>query len=310
MFKHALLIFFALVIWLQAPTGLADDWRGSDITQLVMLGTGTPNPFPDRAGPSLAIVVNGEPYLVDFGPGVVRQASSLSPEYGGEIEGLAVENLKHAFLTHLHSDHTVGLPDLILTAWTVGRDSPLKLFGPEGTEHMADKVLEAYEEDIRYRLYSEQPANNQGWRVETQEVTESGLIFKDENVTVEAFRVPHGSWPDAWGYRFTTPDRVIVVSGDTAPSRELAKYARGADILVHEVYSQEGFAKKEPQWQKYHAKNHTSTSELGRLASEVKPKLLVLYHQLLWGSTHDTLLEEVKAEFSGEVVSARDLDVF
>ena len=310
MFKHALLIFFALVIWLQAPTGLADDWRGSDITQLVMLGTGTPNPFPDRSGPSLAIVVNGEPYLVDFGPGVVRQASSLSPEYGGEIEGLAVENLKHAFLTHLHSDHTVGLPDLILTAWTVGRDSPLKLFGPEGTEHMADKVLEAYEEDIRYRLYSEQPANNQGWRVETQEVTESGLIFKDENVTVEAFRVPHGSWPDAWGYRFTTPDRVIVVSGDTAPSRELAKYARGADILVHEVYSQEGFAKKEPQWQKYHAKNHTSTSELGRLASEVKPKLLVLYHQLLWGSTHDTLLEEVKAEFSGEVVSARDLDVF
>jgi len=310
MFKHALLIFFALVISLQAPTGLADDWRGSDITQLVMLGTGTPNPFPDRSGPSLAIVVNGEPYLVDFGPGVVRQASSLSPEYGGEIGGLAVENLKHAFLTHLHSDHTVGLPDLILTAWTVGRDLPLKLFGPEGTKHMADKVLEAYEEDIRYRLYSEQPANNQGWRVETQEVTESGLIFKDENVTVEAFRVPHGSWPDAWGYRFTTPDRVIVVSGDTAPSPELVKYARGADILVHEVYSQEGFAKKEPQWQKYHAKNHTSTSELGRLASEVKPKLLVLYHQLLWGSTHDTLLEEVKAEFSGEVVSARDLDVF
>ena len=310
MFKHTLLTALAVLISLHAPMCLSDDWRKSDITQLVMLGTGTPNPFPDRSGPSLAIVVNGEPYLVDFGPGVVRQASSLSPEYGGKIRGLAVENLKHAFLTHLHSDHTVGLPDLILTAWTVGRDSPLKLFGPEGTKHMADKVLEAYEEDIRYRLYSEQPANNQGWRVETQEVAESGLIFKDENVTVEAFRVPHGSWPDAWGYRFTTPDRVIVVSGDTAPSRELAKYARGADILVHEVYSQEGFAKKELQWQKYHAKNHTSTSELGRLASEVKPKLLVLYHQLLWGSTHDTLIEEVKVEFSGEVVSARDLDVF
>lgn len=310
MFKHTLLTALAVLISLQAPMSLSEDWRKSDITQLVMLGTGTPNPFPDRSGPSLAIVVNGEPYLVDFGPGVVRQASSLSPEYGGKIRGLAVENLKHAFLTHLHSDHTVGLPDLILTAWTVGRDSPLKLFGPEGTKHMADKVLEAYEEDIRYRLYSEQPANNQGWRVETQEVAESGLIFKDENVTVEAFRVPHGSWPDAWGYRFTTPDRVIVVSGDTAPSRELAKYARGADILVHEVYSQEGFAKKELQWQKYHAKNHTSTSELGRLASEVKPKLLVLYHQLLWGSTHDTLIEEVKVEFSGEVVSARDLDVF
>lgn len=254
--------------------------------------------------------MNDEPYLIDFGPGVVRQASAMSPEYGGSVKGLAVENIKHAFLTHLHSDHTVGLPDLILTAWTVGRDEPLKLFGPEGTKHMADKVLEAYEEDIRYRLYSEQPANNEGWRVETHEIRETGFVFEDHNVKVEAFRVPHGSWPEAWGYRFTTPDTVIVISGDTAPSDVLKQYSQGADVLIHEVYSEEGFAKKEPQWQKYHAKNHTSTSELGRLASEVKPKLLILYHQLLWGSTHETLIDEVKSEFSGTVVSARDLDVF
>jgi ribonuclease Z len=234
----------------------------------------------------------------------------MSPEYGGSVEGLAVEKIKHAFLTHLHSDHTVGLPDLILTAWTVGRDEPLKLFGPEGAKHMADKVLEAYEEDIRYRLYSEQPANNEGWRVETQEIRETGLIFEDDNVKVEAFRVPHGSWPEAWGYRFTTPDTVIVISGDTAPSDMLKQYSQGADVLIHEVYSEEGFAKKEPQWQKYHAKNHTSTTELGRLAAEVKPKLLILYHQLLWGSTHETLIDEVKSEFNGTVVSARDLDVF
>ena len=117
-----------------------------------------------------------------------------------------------------------GLPDLILTAWTVGRDEPLKLFGPEGAKHMADKVLEAYEEDIRYRLYSEQPANNEGWRVETREIRETGLVFEDDNVKVEAFRVPHGSWPEAWGYRFTTPDKVIVISGDTAPSDVLKQY--------------------------------------------------------------------------------------
>jgi ribonuclease Z len=127
---------------------------------------------------------------------------------------------------------------------------------------------------------------------------------------VEAFRVPHGSWPEAWGYRFTTPDTVIVISGDTAPSDILKQYSQGADVLIHEVYSEEGFAKKEPQWQKYHAKNHTSTTELGRLAAEVKPKLLILYHQLLWGSTHETLIDEVKSEFNGTVVSARDLDVF
>jgi ribonuclease Z len=292
------------------PLGAAGETLDSETTQIVMLGTGTPNPFPDRSGPSIAIVVNDEPYLIDFGPGVVRQASAMSPEYGGTVKGLAVEKIKHAFLTHLHSDHTVGLPDLILTAWTVGRDSPLKLFGPEGSKHMADKVLEAYEEDIRYRLYSEQPANNEGWRVQTREIRETGLVFEDDNVRVEAFRVPHGSWPEAWGYRFTTPDTVIVVSGDTAPSDVLKRYSQGADVLIHEVYSEEGFAKKEPQWQKYHAKNHTSTTELGRLAAEVEPKLLILYHQLLWGSTHETLIDEVKSEFSGTVVSARDLDIF
>ena len=310
MFKGAIRYIVFVIGCMLAPYGVVAETLDSETTQIVMLGTGTPNPFPDRSGPSVAIVVNDEPYLIDFGPGVVRQASAMSPEYGGSVKGLAVENIKHAFLTHLHSDHTVGLPDLILTAWTVGRDEPLKLFGPEGAKHMADKVLEAYEEDIRYRLYSEQPANNEGWRVETREIRETGLVFEDHNVKVEAFRVPHGSWPEAWGYRFTTPDTVIVISGDTAPSDVLKQYSRGADVLIHEVYSEEGFAKKEPQWQKYHAKNHTSTSELGRLASEVKPKLLILYHQLLWGSTHETLIDEVKSEFSGTVVSARDLDVF
>lgn len=280
------------------------------VTRVVMLGTGTPNPFPDRSGAAVAVVVNDEAYLIDFGPGIVRRAASLSPEYGGEIAGLAVEKLNHAFLTHLHSDHSVGLPDLLLTSWVAGRDRPLKLFGPEGTASMANHIIAAYEEDIRYRLYSDQPANNQGWRIDTTEVEQTGIIFKDENVTVEAFRVPHGSWPDAWGYRFTTPDKVVVISGDTAPSERLLEYAKGADILVHEVYSLEGFAKKEPRWQKYHAGNHTSTHELGALAAQARPKLLVLYHQLLWGSSHDTLIKEVREVYDGEVVSARDLDVY
>ena len=157
MFKGAVRTIVFVTGCMLAPYGVVAETLDSETTQIVMLGTGTPNPFPDRSGPSVAIVVNDEPYLIDFGPGVVRQASAMSPEYGGSVEGLAVEKIKHAFLTHLHSDHTVGLPDLILTAWTVGRDEPLKLFGPEGAKHMADKVLEAYEEDIRYRLCSEQP---------------------------------------------------------------------------------------------------------------------------------------------------------
>ena len=121
-----------------APT-LADS--DTSVTKVAMLGTGTPNPFPDRSGPSVAVVVNDEAYLVDFGPGIVRRAPSLSPEYGGDIPGLAVEKLNHAFLTHLHSDHSVGLPDLLLTSWVAGRDRPLKLFGPEGTASMAKTLL-------------------------------------------------------------------------------------------------------------------------------------------------------------------------
>jgi ribonuclease BN (tRNA processing enzyme) len=281
----------------------------SDVTQVVMLGTGTPNADPERSGPAVAIVVNGTPYLVDFGPGVVRRASAMSPTYGGTIAGLEVKNLRYAFLTHLHSDHSAGLSDLIFTPWVLERDRPLELYGPDGIEEMASNVLEAYRADIDYRVYGLEPANNEGWRVNAHTV-EEGAIFEDDNVRVEAFRVRHGTWPNAYGYRFTTPDRVIVISGDAAPDEAVERYARGADILIHEVYSVEGFKKRDPFWQKYHSTNHTSTHELGELASRAKPKLLVLYHVLFWGASEETVLREVREKYAGEVVLADDLDVF
>ncbi len=281
----------------------------SAITQVVLLGTGTPNADPLRSGPAVAIVVNDTPYLVDFGPGVVRQAAAMSPSYGGAIPGLEVDRLEHAFLTHLHSDHTTGLPDLILTPWVLERDRPLELYGPEGTEEMAQHVLEAYDADIKYRIYGLEPANNQGWRVNAHTVSE-GTIFEDENVKVEAFRVRHGTWPNAFGYRFTTPDRVIVISGDAAPDETMEEYAKDADILIHEVYSVEGFQRRDPYWQKYHSSNHTSSHELGELASRAQPKLLVLYHILFWGASEETVLKEVREKYSGAVVLGSDLDVF
>lgn len=274
-----------------------------------MLGTGTPNPEPDRSGPAVAIVVNDTPYLVDFGPGVVRRAAAMTPEYGGEIEALTAKNLKIAFLTHLHSDHSAGLSDLILTPWVLERDEPLQLFGPEGIEEMAAHILQAYEADIRYRIDGLEPANEVGWQVEAQ-VLEDGVVYKDDNVTVEAFRVRHGTWENAFGFRFTTPDRVIVISGDAAPDPVVEEYAKGADILIHEVYSDSGFARRDEFWQKYHSTNHTSASELGDIASRAKPGLLVLYHVLFWGSSEETVLEEVREHYSGDVVLANDLDVF
>ena len=126
------------------------------VTQVVMLGTGTPGPDPDRSGPATAIVANGTPYLVDFGPGVVRRAKAAVIEKG--VKALEPINLRVAFATHLHSDHTVGYPDLILTPWVIGRRVPLEVYGPKGIKAMTQHILAAYDEDIKART---RPDGNQ-----------------------------------------------------------------------------------------------------------------------------------------------------
>ena len=196
-------------------------------TQVVMLGTGTPIPTPDRAGPSTAIVVDGKAYIVDFGPGVVRRAAAASSEYGGSIDALNVEDLEIAFLTHLHHGHSAGLPDLVYTSWTQGREKPLELYGPEGTKAMAASVAEAWREDNRYRLYGLEPATTEGWKINAHEIQE-GVVYTDDRVKVEAFGVKHGTWPNAFGYRFTTADKVIVISGDAALDPKVEAMAAGA----------------------------------------------------------------------------------
>ena len=275
-------------------------------TKLIVLGSGTPNPDPNRAGSAYAVVVNETPYLIDFGPGVIRRAASLSPPWGGKIEAMTVKNFEHAFLTHIHSDHSAGLADLLLTPWIMGRDKKLNLYGPKGLEQMASSTLEAFEDDINYRIYGTQPSNKIGYKFNFYLLTE-GLIYEDENVSVEAFTVPHGSFDDAYGFRFTTEDKVIVFSGDTGPSKTLEKFAAGADILVHEVYSNAGFLKKTKDWQIYHQGHHTSTFEVGEIASRAKPKLLLLSHILFWGSTTDEILKETQSTYKGEIKIAEDL---
>jgi len=281
----------------------------STTTQVILLGTGTPNPDPEHSGCSVAIVVNDTPYIIDFGPGLIRQAARLSPAYGGKVSGLQVKKIKRAFLTHLHSDHTVGYPDLILTPWVMGRDEPLKVYGPEGTIAMTENLLKAYQEDIKYRLYGLEPANNMGWRVQANDVVE-GEIYQDENIKVEAFRVAHGSWPNAFGFRFTTPDKIIVISGDTSPSENIIKYSKGVDILIHEVYYKKGFDKRNDFWRAYHSKNHTSTYELAEIAKESQPGLVILYHILYFGGSDADLLNEVKEKYDGSVAMGKDLQVY
>jgi len=274
-------------------------------TQVVLLGTGTPNADPARSGPSVAIVVDGSPYLVDFGPGVVRRAAAA---YEAGIKGLAVKRLNRAFLTHLHSDHTAGYPDLILTPWVLERVEPLHVYGPPGLGEMTEHVLAAYRQDIRERIEGLEPANERGYQTITHEI-EPGQVYCDENVRVEAFAVQHGSWR-TFGYRFQTPDRTIVVSGDTAPTETIVEQSRGCEVLLHEVYSARRFQNLPADWQRYHSQVHTSTRELARIAADAQPGLLVLYHQLFWGATDQDLLDEIAKDYCGPVVSGRDLDVY
>jgi ribonuclease BN (tRNA processing enzyme) len=275
-------------------------------TRVVMLGTGTPNADPDRSGPAVAVVVNETAYLVDAGPGIVRRAAAAQRN---GIDALTVKRLGIVFITHLHSDHTLGLPDLIFSPWVLERTRPLEVFGPPGIKAMTEHLTAAWREDVRVRIDGLEPANETGYRVRAHEIS-PGVVYRDSNVTVRAFSVPHGDWKYAFGYRFETRDRTIVISGDTRPSDAIVKACNGCDILVHEVYSSEKFATRPAEWQRYHASAHTSTTELAHLADRARPGLLVLYHQLYWGASDDDLLREVRRIYSGRVSSARDLDVF
>lgn len=280
-------------------------------SQVVLLGTGTPNADPDRAGPAVAVVVNDTPYLIDCGPGVVRRAAAAARN---GVKGLAVEKLRRAFITHLHSDHTVGYPDLIFTPAVLERDAPLEVYGPLGLRAMTRHLLAAYKEDIEIRLRGLEPSKPAGYVINAHEIKLSkgpGVIYRDANVTVKAFAVKHGSWKHAYGFRFEAADRTVVISGDCAPSQSIVENCQGCDVLVHEVYSTTGFARRPPEWQRYHASFHTSSRELAELARQAQPKLLILYHQLLWGATKEELLDEIKrAGYAGQVVFGNDLDVY
>ena len=236
----------ALPVLVAAPTSAQAAADVSASARLVILGTGTPNADPDRSGPALAVVAGGRAYLVDAGPGIVRRAAAARREHG--IDALAASGLNRLFITHLHSDHTVGLPDAILSPWVLERPDPIRIFGPPGTASMADHIQEAWKEDVHMRLFGLEPHdyNLDAYKSLVTETT-GGPVYEDENVRVTAIPVLHGSWPYPLGYRFEAGGRTIVISGDARPSESLVEACNGCDILVHEVYSAEAFQGTAPR---------------------------------------------------------------
>jgi ribonuclease BN (tRNA processing enzyme) len=306
-----LLMFFLA----SAVVAQSEQTTSAQSTRIVLLGTGTPSPDPERSGPATGIVVNGTPYLIDFGPGVVRRIAAASQQ---GIAGLTVVDVRVAFLTHLHSDHTAGYADLILTPWSVGRSVPLEVYGPKGLQHMTDHILEAYREDIAIRRADKRilgvPEQADGYKVHAHEIT-PGTVYEDANVTVKAFLVNHGDVPQAFGYRVETPDRAIVISGDAAPSQNVIDSCNGCDVLIHEAYSMMTYNAVSTSYQEYRRKHHTSSREVAEIAKEARPGLLILYHRANPGGVgqpnpEQVLLEEVRQLYGGEVVIGHDLDVF
>src|SRR5215472_1769332 len=310
----------------QQPTSQASK-AGVPQTKVVLLGTGTPVPDPERSGPATAIVVDDSAYLVDFGPGVVRRAKAAVLDRG--VTGLEPANLKVAFVTHLHSDHTAGYSDLILTGWTAGRHTPLEVYGPTGLRSMTEHILQAYRIDIEVRTTSggDQRSAPEGWKVNSHEI-KSGVIYKDANVTVTAFPTKHAM--ESYGYRFDTPDRSVVISGDTSPTEETIKACNGCDVLIHEARTLELFTRLPEGPHSFGAKNHTTSEQLVALATKAKPGLLVVHHAWIswWpnttpsggqpvvlttgglNSSPDALQKEIGSRYSGNFVVGRDLDVY
>jgi ribonuclease BN (tRNA processing enzyme) len=274
-------------------------------TRVVLLGTGNPAPDPDRSGPATAIIVKDTAYLIDFGPGVVRRAEAAA--LSRDIKALEPTRLRVAFVTHLHSDHTVGYPDLIFTPWTVGRRVPLEVYGPTGLKAMTEHILEAYRVDIETRT---NPDGNQrtfpgGYKVNAHEI-KTGAVYKDENVMVSAFATKHAM--ESYGYRFDTPDRSIVISGDTNPTEATIEACHGCDVLIHEAHTPAWLATRPESFQKFAAKYHTTTLELAELARQAKPRLLILYHYS--SLSPEELFDDMLAHYPGHFVIGQDLDVY
>jgi ribonuclease Z len=254
------------------------------IIKVTLLGTGTPMVKTDQWGPSTLIQAGNENLLFDCGRGATLRLKQA---------GVSLTEINAVFLTHLHSDHVVGLPDLWLTGWFLGRATPLNVFGPAGTKAMFDHLSQAFQFDIRVREAPPSGLPAEGVKVAVTEI-EEGVVYLRDQLKVTAFRVDHGRVEPAFGYRIDYGPRSVVLSGDTKYSPNLVKFASGVEVLIHNV------------WVEKKGTVLTSVSspeDAGKAFSEVKPKLAVYSH---YNST-EGLLARTRTEYSGPLLIGKDL---
>lgn len=268
--------------------------------EAVLLGTGYPVPVPDRAGPATAIIVNGKYFIVDAGRAITMRLAALKPR---------MPHVEAVFLTHLHSDHTSGLPDLFDTSWLIERRAvPFELYGPEGTRELADGMLKFFAADIHIRrdLTEYQPAA--GAAVNTH-IVQQGIVYERDGLKITAFDVDHRPVVPAFGYRFDCGAKSIVISGDTGPSDNLVRFAKDADILIHEAYLPGFFSSRQDEPQRV-AENlsryHTTAEQAGEVATRANVKQLVITH-VIPGDRADEIRQLASKTFKGKLTVGADL---
>lgn len=286
--RCVLICFIALL-----GTSHAQDFK------VTLLGTGAPRPVMSRFGPSILVEAGKEKLIFDCGRGATQRLFQLDIPFN-DITGL--------FLTHLHSDHIVGIPDLWLTGWAMDRTTPLPVWGPKGTKAMMKHLAEAYAFDIHIRRDVDTKLPGAGVEVVAKDISE-GVVYERGGVKVTAFLVDHAEIKPAFGYRIDYAGHSVTLSGDTRPSENLIKYAQGTDVLVHEVLDVSAFGSLRKSDSSVQEKkiidHHTTAQQAGVVFSRVKPKMAVYSH--IVPPNAPNLLAATRETYSGPLVIGEDL---
>lgn len=271
----------------------------ADVMVVTLLGTGTPRPQADRGSAAVLVEVGAQKLLFDAGRGVAQRIYQL---------GLGFNTIDKVFITHLHYDHIIGLPDLMLSGWVFQRVQPIRLWGPAGSKEHLEHIKKAYRADIDLRARNtDLPA--EGIRVEVHEI-DAGVVYSEEGLIVKAIQVDHGVVKPAFGYRVDYKGRSLVISGDTRYSEQVVKHTKGVDLLIHEIAdASDALLKRNPRLRRV-MEYHTRPAELSRLLQQTRPRQTVLVHALIFGKQPADVLSEIKEKYHGEVMFGEDLTAF
>ena len=287
-----------------APALAADDKS----TRWIFLGTkGGPRVGTGRSNPANVLLVDNVPYVVDCGPGVSKRLVEAK---------VALPDLRYIFVTHLHSDHVLELGNLVYGGWSAGLNHEVNAFGPVGLDALAKAYWDSVHADVDTRISDEGKPDPRKLLV-VKEIKDSGPVLGNDRVKVSAFRTPHPPITKKnYAYRFETPNGVIVYACDTAYNPQLAKFAAGADLLIHEALYVPGVdamtkrVKNAATLKEHLMASHTTTEDVGRIAAEAKVKKLVMTH-LVPGDdpsiTDEMWMEGARQHYNGQIVVARDL---